>query len=104
MHFFRAQFCEAGMGLQKVSFSTRLYIRGEFSHFPIRDWEAWQSKNHVCGKEKVFTHILDCDASQYSQLECLKEPCVTSVWLLLSAAIIVNRCIPKICILKMGVK
>ena len=97
-------FFEAGMGLEKVSFSTSLYKRDAFSHFLIRDWEASQSKNHVCGEEKVFIHILDCEASQYSQLECVKRPCFTNMWLLLRSAIIVNRCISKICILKMAVK
>ena len=54
------------MGFKKVSFSTRLYKRGAFSHFLIRDWEASESKNHFCGKMELFTHILDCEASQYT--------------------------------------
>ena len=56
------------MGLKNVSFSTRLYRRSAFSHFLIRDWEASQSKNLFCGKMELFIHILDCEASQYSQL------------------------------------
>ena len=83
------------MGLKKVSFSTRLYKRGAFSHFFIRNWEASQSKNHFCGKMELFTHILDCEASQYTQLECVKAPRFTDMWLLFSATINVNKCISK---------
>ena len=73
------------MGLKKVSFSTRLYKKGAVSHFPIRDWEALQSKNHFCGQMELFTNILDCEASQYTQFECVKGPCFTNMWLLFSA-------------------
>ena len=72
------------MGLKKVSFSTR-YKRGAVSHFLIRDWEASQSKNHFCGNMELFTHILDCEASQYTQFECVKGPRFTNMWLLFSA-------------------
>ena len=92
------------MGLKEVGFQTRLYKRGAFSHFSIRDWEASQSKNHSCGKMELVTHILDCEALQYTDIECVKGPGFINMWLLFSAAIIVNRCISKICILKMGVK
>ena len=72
------------MGLKKVSFSTRRYKRGAFSHFLIRDWEASQSKNHLCGKMELFTHILDCEALQYTQLEYVKTTHFTNMWLLFS--------------------
>ena len=62
------------MGLKSVSFSTRLHKRGAFSHFLIRDLEASQSKNHFCVQMELFTNILDCEAPQYTQLECLKGP------------------------------
>ena len=65
----RPFFVEAGPGLKKNSFSTWLYKRGAFSHFLIRDWEASQSKNHFRWKMELFTHILDCKASQYTQLD-----------------------------------
>ena len=89
------RFFESGMGLKEVSIQAGLYKRGAVSHFPIRDWEASQSKNHFCGKIKLFIHILDCEASQYTQLECVKGPCFINMSLLFSAAIIVNRCISK---------
>ena len=37
---------------------------GAFSHFLIRDWEASQSKNDFWGNMELFTHLLDCEASQ----------------------------------------
>ena len=92
---FSQRFFEAEMGPKKVSFSTGLYKRGAFSHLLIRVWEASQSKNHFCGKMELFTHILDCDPSQYTQLECVKAPRFTNMWLLFSAAINVNRCISE---------
>ena len=101
---FCQRFPKAGMGLKEVSFQTRLCKRGAYSHFPIRDWKTSQSKNHLCGKMELFTHFLDFEASQYTQLECVKEPGSINMWLLFSAAIIVNMCISKICIVKMGVK
>ena len=91
--FFCQRLFEAGMGLKKVSFSTRLYKRGALSHLFIRDLEAYQSKNHFCGKMELLTTILDCDASQYTQLECVKAPRFTNMSLLLSAAINLHRCI-----------
>ena len=84
-------FFEPGMRLKKVTLSTRLYKRDASSHFLIRDWEASQSKNHFCRKMELFTHILDCEASQYTQSECVKRPRFTNMWLLFSAAVNVNR-------------
>ena len=72
-----------------------MYKRGAFSQFLIRDWEASLSKNHFCEKMELLTHILDFEASQYTQLKCIKGPRFTNMWLLFSAAIIVNRCISK---------
>ena len=83
------------MALQKVTFSTRLYEGGALLNYLIRDWEASQSKNHFCGKAELFTHLLDSEASQYTQLECVTGPRFTNMWLLLSAIIIVNGCISK---------
>ena len=71
-------------GSQKSHFSTRLYKRGAFSDFLIRDWEASQSKNHFCWKMELFTHIFDCEASQYTQLERVKGPHFNNTWLLFS--------------------
>ena len=82
--FFGQQFVEAGTGLKKVTFSTRLGKRGAFSHFLIRDWEASQSENHFCCKLELFTQILDCEASQYTQLECVKGPHFNNTWVLFS--------------------
>ena len=76
---------------QKNHFSTRLYKKDASSHFLIRDWKTSQSKNHFCGKMELFTHILDCEASQYTRLECVKAPRFTNMWLLFSAAVNVNR-------------
>ena len=59
-HLFSQQFVEAGMGLKKVSFSTRLYKRNAFSHFLIRDLEDSQSRTHHCGRMELFMHILNC--------------------------------------------
>ena len=92
------------MRLNKVSFSTRLYKRGAFSHFRIRDSEVSQSKKNFCGKMKLFTHSLDCDPLQYTQLECVKGPLVTHITLLFSAAINVKRCISKYAFRKWAVK
>ena len=72
-----------------------LYKKGAFSHFLIRNWEASQSKNLFDGKMELFTHILDCEASQYTRLECLNVPRSTNMWLPFSEAINVNRCISK---------
>ena len=83
------------MGLKKVSFSTRLYNRSAFSHFFIRDSKDSQSKNHFCGKTEFITDILDCEASQYTELECVTAPHFTNMWLLFSAAIDVSRCTSK---------
>ena len=72
------------MGLEKISLSARLHKRSAFSHFLIRDWEASQSKNIFCGEMELFTHILDCEVSQYTQLESVKEPRFTNMWWLFS--------------------
>ena len=80
---------------KKVSFSTRLYKRGAFSHFLIRDCEAPQPKNHFCGKMELFAQLFDCEASQYTRLKCVKGPRFTNMWLLFSADVNVNRCISK---------
>ena len=92
------------MGLKKVSFSTRLYKRRAFSHFFIRDWEALHSKYHFCGKTELFTHILDCQPSPYTQLECVTAPRFTNMWLLFSAAIHVSRCASKYAFFEIGGK
>ena len=94
-HFFVNDFWKREFVSKKVSFSTRLYKRGAFSHFLIRDCEASQSKKFFCGKMELFTHLFDCEASQYTQLECVKGPRFTNMWLLFSAAINLNRCISK---------
>ena len=65
-HFFVKDFWKAEFASKKVSFSTRRYKRGAFSHFLIRDCKASQSKNHFCGKMELFTHLLDCEASEYT--------------------------------------
>ena len=44
---------------------------------------------------KLFTHLFDCEASQHTRLECVKGPRFTNMWLLLSAAINVNRSISE---------
>ena len=93
--FFVNDFLKRESVSKKVTFSTRLYKRGASSHFLIRDCEALQSKNHFCGKMELFTHLCDCEASQYTRLECVKGPRFTNMWLLFSAAINVNRCISK---------
>ena len=102
--FFVNNFLGAGLGVNKVSFSTRPYNRGAFSHFHIRDWEASKSKNHFCRRMELFTNILDCEASQYTQLECVKAPCFTNMQLLFSAAININRCVSKNAFGKLWVK
>ena len=88
-------FLEAGSCLKKISFSLRLFKRGAFSHFLIKDCEASQSKNSFSGKMELFTHLFDCEASQYSRLERVKGPCFTNMWLRFSVAINVNRCISE---------
>ena len=37
---------------------------GAFSHFLIKDGEASQSKNDFPANMELFTHLLDCEASQ----------------------------------------
>ena len=59
--------------ISKMSVSTMLYRRGASSHFFIRDWEASHSKNHFCGKMKLFTHIVDCETSQYCSIGMCKS-------------------------------
>ena len=88
---FCQRFFEAGMCLKKVTFSTSLYKRDASSHFLIRDWEASQSKKHFCGKMDLFTHILDFEASQYTQLEYVQRTRFTNMWLLFNAAVNINR-------------
>ena len=94
-HLFVNDFWKPEFVPKKLSFLTRLYKRGAFSHFLIRDWEASQSNNHFCRKMELFTHLFGCEASQYTRLECVKGPRFTNMWLRFSAAINVNRCISK---------
>ena len=93
--FFVNNFWKREFVSKKVSFSTRLCKRGAFSHFLIKDCKVSQSKNHFGGKMKLFTHLFHCEASQCIRLECVKGPRFTDMWLLLNAAINVNRCISK---------
>ena len=93
--FFVNDFWKREFVPKKVIFSTRLYKRGAFSHFLIRDCKASQSKNHFCGKMERFTHLFHCEASQYTRSECVKGPRFSNMWLLFSAAINVNRCNSK---------
>ena len=100
--FFVTDFSKRECVRKKVTFSTRVYKEDASSHFLIGESEASQSKNHFCQKMELVTHILDCGASQYTPLECVKGPRLTNMWLLFSAAVNVNRCISKYAFRKWG--
>ena len=94
--FFVNDFSKREFCLKKVSFSTRLYKRGAFSHFLIRDWEASQSKNHFRGKMELFVYLfIGLQGLAIHSIGMCKRTRFTNMWLLFSAAINVNRCISK---------